>query len=310
MHHHIHDHHQHAHSHKNALLISFILISCFVMVEFVGGILTNSLALLSDAGHMFSDAISLGVGLIAIKIGQITTNDSKTYGYQRIEVLAALFNGLLLILVSIVIMWEALHRFREPHIIESKGMLLIAIIGAIVNVIVAIILKDSHSHGHGHSHSHGNINMHAAFLHVIGDLLGSIGAIIAALLIMYFGWTLSDPIISVIVSFLIMKSGISVSYDAVHVLMEGKPDHLDIELIRKHLLGIPGVVGIHDFHAWSITSEFPVISCHLVISGKNHDVVLKEALKELHDKFHIEHATIQVESSKAELYPYDRHSCN
>lgn len=297
----MHHHHHHAHN-KQALFVSFIIISAFVVVEFVGGILTNSLALLSDAGHMFSDAISLGVGLIAIKIGEQFTSENKTFGYKRIEVLAALFNGLLLILISIAIMWEALHRFSEPHIVASKGMLIIAVIGALVNIGVLILLKDAHHHG--------NINMQAAFLHVVGDLLGSVGAIIASLLIMFFGWTLADPIASVIVAFLIIKSGFSVTYDAVHILMEGKPIELDMEKVRKRLLQIPGVVAIHDFHAWCITSDFPSFTCHLVISTNNHDEVLKEALRELHDTFHIEHATVQVESVRADLDNYEHHLCN
>ncbi|MFY3791882.1 cation diffusion facilitator family transporter [Ureibacillus sp. MALMAid1270] len=297
----MHHHHHHTHN-KNALFISFIIISIFVMVELVGGILTNSLALLSDAGHMFSDAISLGVGLLAIKIGELITSENKTFGYKRIEVLAALFNGLLLIFISIAIFWEALHRFSEPHIIAGKGMLIIAIIGALVNIGVLLILKDTHHHG--------NINMQAAMLHVVGDLLGSIGAIIASLLIIFYGWTLADPIASMVVALIIIKSGFSVTYDAVHILMEGKPNDLDLEEIRKKLLQIPGVVGIHDFHAWSITSDFPTISCHILISSKNHDEVLTEALRELHDTYHIEHATIQVESVNANVDQYEHHRCN
>jgi cobalt-zinc-cadmium efflux system protein len=296
-----HDHNHHTQN-KNALMIAFLIISVFMVLEYIGGTLTNSLALLSDAGHMLSDSISLGVGLLALILGRRAVSESKTFGYQRLEILSALFNGVLLIVISILIMWESFQRFTEPQVISGTGMLLISSIGALVNIIVAWIMH--------HSETSENINMRAAFLHVISDLLGSVSAIIASLLIMYFGWTIADPITSLIVSLLILKSGIGITNDAIHMLMEGRPANLDVEKVRETLLQIPGVVSMHDFHVWSITSNFPSISCHLVISDQNHDSILKNALRELHDTFDLEHATIQVESVNADLDQYEHNRCN
>jgi cobalt-zinc-cadmium efflux system protein len=297
----------HGHSHhtnnKRTLLIGFLLITIFMTMEFIGGVMTNSLTLLSDAGHMLSDSVSLGVGLLAFILGERAVSDSKTFGYKRLEILAALFNGVLLMMISILIMWESFQRFSEPQDIATTGMLVVAIIGTIVNVIVAWIMKESHGSD--------NLNMRAAFLHVIGDLLGSVCAIIASLLIMFFGWSIADPIASLFVSILVLKSGIGVTNDAIHMLMEGRPANLDVDKIRNKLLQIPGVVSMHDFHIWSITSDFPSVSCHLVISEEQqHDSVLKAALKELHDSFHLEHSTIQVESVHADLERYEHHRCN
>lgn len=293
---------EHHMQNKKALLMSFLIITAFMIIEFIGGVMTNSLALFSDAGHMLSDSISLGVGLLALKFGEKAVNERKSFGYQRMEILAALFNGVLLIVISILIMWEAFQRFGNPQGVSSNGMLVVATIGAVVNILVAWILL--------RADTKENINMRATFLHVLGDLLGSIGAIIAALLIMYFDWKIADPIASLIVALIILKGGFGVSKDAVHVLMEGTPAHLDVKMIRERLLQIPDVVGIHDFHIWNITSDFPSISCHLVISSDQHDVVLKEALTALHDIFGLEHATIQVENESARLDQYEHHCCN
>ncbi|WP_146553221.1 cation diffusion facilitator family transporter [Rummeliibacillus sp. SL167] len=293
---------EHHMQNKKALLMSFVIITAFMIIEFIGGVMTNSLALFSDAGHMLSDSISLGVGLLAFKFGEKAVNDRKSFGYQRMEILAALFNGVLLIVISILIMWEAFQRFGNPQGVSSNGMLVVATIGAVVNILVAWILL--------RADTKENINIRATFLHVLGDLLGSIGAIIAALLIMYFDWKIADPIASLIVALIILKGGFGVSKDAVHVLMEGTPEHLDVKMIRERLLQIPDVVGVHDFHIWNITSDFPSISCHLVISSAQHDVVLKEALTALHDIFGLEHATIQVENKSANLDQYEHHCCN
>jgi len=300
--HHHHHHHHHHTQNKKILFISFVLITAFMILEFFGGVLTNSLALLSDASHMFSDSVSLGVGLLAFILGERAVNSRMTFGYRRIEILAALFNGLLLVGISVFIIWEALERFAEPQAIVSTGMLAIAIIGALVNIFVAYIMT--------RGDTSDNINMRAAFMHVIGDLLGSIGAIVASLLILLFGWTIADPIASLIISILILKSGVEIIIITFHVLMEGIPMNMNVKKIRTALLELPGVVSMHDFHVWSITSEFSALSCHLVISNKEHDQILKEALRILHDQFHIEHATIQVESQDANLEQYEHHRCN
>lgn len=297
--------HSHDHSHnanKKALLISFILIAAYMVAEFIGGLLTNSLALLSDAGHMLSDAISLGLSLFAFKFGEKIADNNRTYGYKRFEILVALFNGALLIVISLYILWEAYHRFFNPPDVASTGMLTIAAIGMGVNVLVAwILMKGDTSE---------NLNLRSAFLHVIGDLLGSVGAVSAALLIMFFGWNLADPIASVLVSLLILVSGYRVAKDAVHVLMEGKPTNVSVEEIKEKLLALTAVKNVHDLHIWSITSDFPSLSCHLVVaSGYDRDVILQQASDILHEGFSIEHTTIQIEGEESEIKDKEEH-CN
>ena len=304
-HHHSH-HHHHSHDHqtknKNALFISFIIITTYLIIVTTGGLLTNSLALLSDAGHMLSDAFSLGIGLLAILLSQKAYSNNMTYGYRRIEVLAALINGLILIGISLIIIWEALQRFSEPQETSSLGMLSIAIVGTIVNIIVAfIILKTD---------TKENINMRAALFHVVGDILGSIGVIIASLLILFFDWTIADPLASFLISIIILRSGFEISSIAIHILMEGIPMTISIEDIQKKLLQIPGIIRIHDIHLWSITSDFPALTCHLVIANKDHDRVLQEALDMLNHDFKLEHVTIQIQTVHSPVDHRHQHHCN
>ncbi|MFB4164139.1 cation diffusion facilitator family transporter [Alteribacillus sp. JSM 102045] len=287
-HNHSHAHNHTHHANKKALLISFILISVFMIIEVIGGFLTNSLALLSDAGHMLSDAVALGLSLFAFKLGEKKANAKKTFGYKRFEILAAFLNGITLIAISGYIILEAYHRFIDPPEVASIGMLSIASIGLLVNVIVAFILM--------RGDTTENLNLRSAFLHVIGDLLGSVGAIIAALLILIFDWGIADPIASVIVAILVLISGWRVTRDSVHVLMEGNPAHLDLLKIRKYLTDFNGVIGIHDVHIWAITSDFPTITCHLVVNEDvDRDKLLQLVTKQLEEEFGIQHSTIQIE---------------
>ncbi|RFU62034.1 cation diffusion facilitator family transporter [Peribacillus glennii] len=305
-HHHGHSHgdghHHHHSSNKKALLSAFILISLFMVIEVAGGILTNSLALISDAGHMLSDAAALGLSYLAISLGERKATNAKTFGYKRFEIIAASINGITLLVISIYIFYEAVQRFIDPPEVQSLGMLAISIIGLLVNIAAAWILmrgdKDE------------NLNVRSAFLHVIGDMLGSVGAIVAALLIYFFGWGIADPIASVIVAVLIVVSGWRVTKDSFHILMEGVPDQIDMKEVKASLLGLPKVTGVHDLHIWTITSGFPTLSCHVVIGPKAaHDQVLSEAQLLLHDKFGIEHSTIQVEREE-DGCPNPHNSCN
>ncbi|MGG1684354.1 cation diffusion facilitator family transporter [Pseudalkalibacillus sp. NRS-1564] len=301
-HNHSHDH-GHTHSaNKKALLISFILIATFMILEVVGGIITNSLALLSDAGHMLSDAVALGMSLLAFKLGEKKSDTEKTYGYKRFEILAAFLNGIALIAISFYILWESINRFIDPPDVASTGMLVIAAIGLIVNILVAwILMKGDTSE---------NLNLRSAFLHVLGDLLGSIGAIIAALLIMFIGWNYADPIASAIVAILVLISGIRVTKDSFHVLMEGTPSNIDLQKVKKALVEIDGVNSIHDLHIWNITSDFPSFTCHLVVNqGVNRDQMLKIAGQKLHDQFDLSHTTIQIECETSEIKDQEN-NCN
>ncbi|WP_239253446.1 cation diffusion facilitator family transporter [Listeria ilorinensis] len=288
-------HHEHGHSHshthnakKKSLFISFLLIASFMIAEIIGGILTNSLALLSDAGHMFSDAVALGLSLLAFKFGEKAANDDKTYGYKRFEILAAFLNGLALIIISLYIFYEAYHRFFAPPAVVGSGMMTISVLGLIINILVAWILM--------RGDTSGNLNMRSAFLHVIGDLLGSVGAIIAALLIIFFDWNIADPIASVIVSALILVSGFRVLRESIHVLMEGKPASLDIGAIRGYFLSLSGVESVHDLHVWSITSDFQALTAHIQVKENvDRDALLEEIEHFLAEHYHLDHVTIQME---------------
>lgn len=291
---HNHAHHDHTHgANKKTLTIAFFIITAYMIVEAVGGILTNSLALLSDAGHMLSDAISLGVGVLAFKFGEKVADYSRTYGYRRFEILAAVFNGVTLIIIAIFICIEAFERFMNPPEIATGGMLSIAIVGLLVNILVAWILMRG-------GDTHDNLNMRAAFLHVIGDMLGSVAAIVAALFIMFLGWGWMDPLASIIVAIIILTGGYRVTKDSLHVLMEGTPRNVNINEVISLFKNTPGIIDIHDLHVWSITSGQNALSCHAVIEDHLSLKEIQEILKKIeHDLLHlgIGHMTVQVEDS-------------
>lgn len=291
--------HDHSHSrNKKTLLIAFLIITSYMVVEAVGGYLTNSLALLADAGHMLSDSISLGVGYLAFSIGEKAADQMKTYGYKRFEILAAVFNGVTLVLISLYIFYEAYHRFSDPPEIATSGMLAIAVIGLLVNILVAWILMRG-------GDTKENLNLRAAFLHVLSDLLGSVGAITAALLIIFFGWAWADPLASVVVAILVLISGWRVTKEAVHVLMEGTPKNVDLEQVAQTIEALPAVKSIHDLHVWSITSGKNAMSGHVVV--KEH-ISFKDSQQVLRDIEHalfelkIGHVTVQLET---EDHPHD-----
>lgn len=302
-HNHGHNHnHSHAHNaNKKALTISFILISGFMFVEFIGGYLTNSLALISDAGHMLSDAVALGLSLSALIVGARAATPSKTYGYKRFEILAALLNGLVLILLAIFIFKEAIDRLSEPPHVIGKGMMIISIIGLLINIIVAWIL-------HSKGSTEENLNVRSAFLHVIGDLLSSVGAIIAAILIMLFGWYIADPIASMIVSLLVLYSGWHVLKESVNILMEAKPANIDFNEVTNLLKSVNGVEDIHDLHIWMITSDFTAMTVHLHVKPDvDRDIILGKVKRSVFEKYGIKHVTVQIEGKQ--LCPYDE-ACN
>lgn len=288
------DNHNHAHSaNKKVLLISFLIITSYMIVEAIGGFMTNSLALLSDAGHMLSDAVSLGIALLAFTFSEKAANASKTYGYKRFEILAAVLNGVTLILIALFIFYEAIDRFANPPEVATNGMLIISSIGLVVNILVAWIMMRG-------SDTKENLNMRGAFLHVISDMLGSVGAIIAALLIMFFGWGWADPLASVIVAALVLRSGYYVTKASLHVLMEGTPQNVSVNDIVKTIEQTKEIIGIHDLHIWSITSGLNALSCHVVV-GEQMTIAEGEMLlrKIKHDLEHknIQHVTIQLETA-------------
>ncbi|MFX3637392.1 MAG: cation diffusion facilitator family transporter [Candidatus Pristimantibacillus sp.] len=284
-----HSHNHGKNSNKRALKLSFFIITTYMIVEAIGGFMTNSLALLSDAGHMLSDATALGLSYLAMTFGERKASEFKTFGYKRFEVLAAFINGLTLIAISLYIFWEAYRRFSQPLEVMSSGMLIIACIGLLVNIFAAFILMKGDTSE--------NLNVRSAFLHVIGDLLGSVGAIAAALLIMFFGWDLADPIASVLVAILIIISAYRVTRDSIHILLEGVPSNIKVAEIRILLGSIQHVIEVHDLHLWSISSDIPSFSCHIIVNDlKNSSMVMKEVEKLLEDQFKIKHTTIQIET--------------
>jgi cobalt-zinc-cadmium efflux system protein len=266
-----------------------------MLVELAGGFLTNSLALISDAGHMLSDAFALGLSLSALLYGERAATPEKTYGYKRFEILAALLNGILLVVLSAFILTEAVSRFSQPEAVMGEGMMLISVIGLIVNVVVAFVLS--------RGQTGENLNVKSAFLHVIGDLLGSIGAIAAAILIIFFDWSIADPIASIIVSLLVLYSGWHILKDAVNILMEGKPANIDSEKVTAALKTVSGVTGVHDLHIWMITSDFPTLSVHLnVEAASDRDAILEEAVHIIYGETGIRHITVQTEGRELSIH--------
>ncbi|AZV41224.1 cation diffusion facilitator family transporter [Peribacillus asahii] len=302
-HHHDHGHHHHGHSHshnhfeetregnKKGLITALLITTGIMFLEFFGGLLTNSLALLSDSGHMLSDASSLFLSLIAIWFAARPPSPNKSYGYYRFEILAALFNGVTLFVIAGFIVWEAYGRFFEPPTIASGTMMLIASIGLFANLISAWSLMRK-------GDVKNNVNLRSAYLHVLGDALGSVGAIAAGILMLLFNWYIADPIISVLVALLILKSAWGVIKHSVHILMEGTPLTINQEEVKAALKEIDGVIDVHDLHIWTITSGLDSLSCHVLIEDdKNSQEILQEAINKIKDTFKIEHTTIQIETS-------------
>jgi len=286
-HNHSHDHSSHAG--KNALLVSFILITVFMFVEFAGGMISGSLALMSDAGHMLSDAVALGLSLSAVIAGQRSATKTKTFGYKRFEVLAAFFNAIAIFLIAVFILREAVIRIQNPAPILSGPMFIIAVVGLLVNIAVLMILRKGDLKK--------NLNVKSAALHVIGDLLGSVGVIIAAVLIYFFGWYIADPIISVIVAFLILYSAWKIFSESVNILLEGTPDHIDIDKLKAKIGKIRGVKEVHDVHVWSISTSFLSLTAHITVNKTvDRDAMLAKLKKLILDSTGISHVTIQLDA--------------
>ncbi|VBB06460.1 cation efflux protein [Lucifera butyrica] len=302
MHNHGHDDHGHGHTHgmrregnKKSLTIALVITFGIMIAEAVGGWLTNSLALLSDSGHMLSDAGSLALSLLAVWFAAKPPSVHKSYGYHRFEILAALFNGLALFAIAIVIIWEAYSRFMEPPAVDSGPMMVIAFIGLVANLVSAWVLLRQ-------GDVKGNINLRSAYLHMISDALGALGAILAGFFMYQFGWYIADPIISVVVSLMILKGAWSVVRQSVHILMEGTPGKANVAEITAVLAAIAGVVNVHDIHIWTVTSGYEVFSCHILVrKGVSSSEILSRAVPLMEKRFGIRHTTIQVMEKDAEV---------
>lgn len=297
-HDHSHDHHGHHHHHdhtregnRKGLTIALVITAGIMFLEFFGGLFTNSLALLSDSGHMLSDTSALLLSLVAFWFANKPASSNKTYGYYRFEILAALFNGVTLFVIAGIIIWEAYDRFIHPPTVASGSMMVIASVGLLANIISAWSLMRK-------GDVKNNVNLRSAYLHILGDALGSLGAIVAGLLMYLFSWYIADPIISVLVALLILKGAWGVIKHTVHILMEGTPITVDQHKVNSALEEIDGVINVHDLHIWTITSGLDSLSCHLLVEDdKDCQEILQQAINIIKEKFKIEHTTIQIEKS-------------
>jgi len=292
-HDHDHDHPPPRYGSARALAVVLALTAALMVVEVVGGVLTDSLALLADAGHMLSDATSAGLALFAVWLAGRPATPSRSFGYKRAEILAALANGVLLVVVAAWILIEAWRRLDRPPDVLGGWMLVIALVGLAANAVgMAVLLRSERE----------SLNVEAALRHVLADLLGSAGVVAAALIILVTGWNQADPIVSAAIALLVLASSWTILRDSVSILLEGAPRGIDPKQVEDAIVRSPGVVSVHDLHVWTITSGFPALSAHVLVGadedchGRRREL---EAL--LQERFGIDHTTLQVEHAQHEL---------
>jgi cobalt-zinc-cadmium efflux system protein len=275
---------------KRALGVVLGLTTGFLVVEVIAGFITGSLALLADAGHMLSDVLSLAIALVAVTLAERPPTPQRSFGLQRAEILAALANGVTLVLVSLWIFYEAAQRLSDPPEIVGGAMLVVAIGGLVVNLVGGWALQ----RGKGAS-----LNVSAALRHVVADLLGSVGVITAALVILLTGWRYADPIISILIGFLVLGSAVPVIRDAGRVLLEAAPRGLDVKKVGRRMVEQPGVSEVHDLHVWTVTSGFPALAAHVLVPPDEDCHVRRRDLERLlRDEFGIDHTTLQVDHTR------------
>jgi cobalt-zinc-cadmium efflux system protein len=290
-HSHSHGHHHHGAAsarNRKRLALSLVLAAVYMLAEAVGGWLTGSLALLADAGHMLSDVAALGLSLFAMWMARRPATSSKTYGYRRMEILAALVNGATLVALSLFVLVEAWQRFRHPPEVDAAGLIGIAAGGLLVNLASLWILHEGRDE---------SLNVRGAWLHVLTDALGSVQAIAAGVLIWAFGWRWADPVASVLISLLVIYSSWSLLKEATAVLMEHAPSHIDVDEVRDAMAAVSGVLAVHDLHVWTITSGMESLSVHVVVREDRYGcALLGEIRTVLHERFGLHHMTVQMET--------------
>ena len=271
------------------LTVVLVMTAAFMVVEFAGGLFTNSLALLADAGHMLTDVAALSLSLLAAWFAMRPPNARKSFGYHRTEILAAVANGVAIVVIAVMIVIEAIERLQAPQEVKTVPMLAVATIGLLVNLTAVYLL---------HKEKDGSLNIQGAFLHIVGDLLGSVGAILAGIIMLTTGAYWVDPLVSFLVASLIVYSASKLLRRSVDVLLEGTPPHLDLDQIKAALKAVEGVADVHDLHVWTITSGFDSLTAHLVLApGATHQQVLAESHEMLTTRFGLDHSTLQPEQS-------------
>ncbi|MGR2921122.1 cation diffusion facilitator family transporter [Acinetobacter sp. 1125_18A] len=295
---------QQGHDHSHAvvtegnvkkLTFALALTSTFLIVEVIAGFMTQSLALLSDAAHMFTDAAALAIALIAIKIGKLPADDKRTFGYQRFEILAALFNAMMLFVVAIYILYEAYQRFSQPPEIQSVGMMIVAVIGLVINLISMKILFSS---------SKESLNIKGAYLEVLSDALGSVGVIIGGAIIYFTGWMWVDTIIAVLVGFWVLPRTWVLLKQSINILLEGVPEEIDIEKLRNDLLSVKGVESIHQLKVWAITSKNVHLTVHLFAPEADRNQLYQQVMEMLSHQHGITEMTLQIEDNECMVHSH------
>ena len=294
--------HRHSHA-KSALKPALIITSAFLIAEFIGALYTNSLALLADSGHMLTDVAALSLSLAASWFSTRRATPQKTYGFHRVEILVALLNGVILVLIALYIFYEAYGRLANPPEVQAGWMLVVASVGLVANLVSAWLLFGEHRK---------SLNVRGAMFHVVSDAIGSAGAIVASLAILLGGYYVADPAISVIVGVLILSSSWVLIRDAVDILLEGTPSHVNIVSLQNDLKSVRGVESVHDLHVWTLTSGVLAMSCHVVMSDEllSRNLVLAEVNELARARFRIDHTTVQIEESGAEESGMDSCDCH
>ena len=295
------DHGAHTHNHgagasSRMLGLALGLTTAFLMVELIGSYVFNSLALLSDAAHMFTDSAALAIALAAVKIGQRPADDARTFGYRRFEILAAAFNALLLFGVAGYVLWEGVGRFFEPSEVQSTGMLIVAAVGLVVNLVAMKLLSGGKDQ---------SLNIKGAYLEVWADMLGSIGVIVGALVIMATDWQWVDPLVAIGIGLWVLPRTWTLLRDTTHILLEGVPRGLRLADVRLAIEDTPGVASAHDLHVWSMTSDDVSASAHIELEdGADSELVRLAVTATLLERFGVEHVTVQMEETACEGAPH------
>ena len=285
---------------RRGILLALAITLIMMIAEIIGGLLSNSLALLSDAGHMFTDALALTLSFFALKFASMPATEKKTYGFYRLEILSALLNGIMLIVISLYILYEAYQRILHPAVVEGKLMLIVAVIGLVVNILGALFLVKHHA---------TSLNIRGAFLHIIGDAASSVGVIIGGIIIYYTGWFLIDPLLSIMIAVGIILGTLGLVTESVNILLESVPAHISVETVVQEIENIKGVQEAYHVHVWTITSGVYALSAHVVIDdqlGSGSRELLDAIRTMLEQRFNILHSTIQLECQRCDT----EGSCN